>query len=370
MLYTRSQFRSHSAGIAAAGAIVLSTAFAFAGSAFAAAEATNTPHCHGQETYDVRTGSCRPPEHTAALKAQKDKAFLAVPRKIPTSGTPYELHLVETRDEIYTPVAVRKPAGNGPFPAVLVASGNGIGGFTKIETALYRLEPMMDAMLKRGYVVAYANYRNEIPQAYNQLTRSKNLEDTISGGQRVLKSNATLDSDDYIALIEHLQGLPYVRKQDVGTIGVSHAGELQAKAASQIAWGAGVLIEGASYEFLAVDTDKAPRKDGVMRLEDPALVKSIADKPKAMERIRRMHTPFLHLGRDQDHLQGVFRTLYDWMVEAGVKDSVWVSADHATHGYGLLYRSEDGSYKPDAMQAQSFDQWMKFFDKYLHNTAT
>jgi dienelactone hydrolase len=352
-----------------AGVIVTIAMCGVGTSAFAAAAATNTPQCHGSETYDVHTGSCRPDTHTATLKAQKDKPFLVVSRKIPTSGTPFELHLVETRDEIYTPVAVRKPAGKGPFPAVLVASGNGVGGFTKIETALYRLEPMMDRMLKRGYVVAYANYRNEIPQAYNGIARSKNLEDTISGGARVLKSNATLDSDDYIALIEHLQGLPYVRKQDVGTIGVSHAGELQAKAASQITWGAGVLIEGASYEFLAVDTDKAPRKNGVMSLEDPALVKSIADKPKAMERIRRMRTPFLHLGRDQDHLQGVFRTLYDWMVEAGVKDSTWVSADHATHGYGLLYRNEDGTYQPDAMQVKSFDQWMGFFDTRLHNAA-
>jgi dienelactone hydrolase len=290
-----------------------------------------------------------------------------VPRKIPTSGTAYDLHLVETRDEIYVPVGVRKPAGNGPFPAVLVGSGNGVGGFPKIETALYRLEPMMDEMLKRGYVVAYANYRNEIPQAYNQASRTKNIEDNISGGARVLKSTATLDSDDYIALIEHLQALPYVRAKDVGTIGVSHSGELQAKAAAEVTWGAGVLIEGASYEFIAVDTDKAPRKDGVMTLDDPVLVKSISDKPKAMERIRRMKTPFLHLGRDRDHLQGVFRTLYDWMVEAGVKDSVWASADHATHGYGLLYRNEDGSYQPDAVQKQSFDQWMGFFDKHLKN---
>lgn len=339
------------------------------GTAGAANAAANTPHCQAQETFDVHTGSCRPATNIAELKTQKDKAFLVVPRKMPTSGTPYELHLVETRDEIYTPVGVRKPAGKGPFPAVLVASGNGIGGFSKIETALYRLEPMMDEMLKRGYVVAYANYRNEIPQAYNQSNRSKNVEDTISGGARVLKSNATLDSDDYIALIEHLQGLPYVRREDVGTIGVSHAGELQAKASSQITWGAGVLIEGASYEFIAVDTDKAPRKNGVMSLEDPALVKSIADKPKAMERIRRMKTPFLHLGRDKDHLQGVFRTLYDWMVEAGVKNSTWVSADHPTHGYGLLYRNDDGSYQPDAIQKQNFDQWMAFFDKNLHNAT-
>lgn len=350
-------------------ATVLIAACGFAGLAVAASAPSNTPHCGAQETFDVRTGSCRPGTSIAELKTQKDKAFLVVPRKIATSGTPYELHLVETRDEIYVPVGVRRPAGKGPFPAVLVASGNGIGGFTKIETALYRLEPMMDEMLKRGYVVAYANYRNEIPQAYNQADRSKNVEDTISGGARTLKSTATLDSDDYVALIEHLQGLPFVRRQDVGTIGVSHAGELQAKAAAAITWGAGVLIEGASYEFIAVDTDKAPRKDGVMSLEDPVLVKSIANKPKAMERIRRMRTPFLHLGRDKDHLQGVFRTLYDWMAEAGVKDSTWVSADHPTHGYGLLYRNEDGSYTPDAMQKQYFNQWMGFFDRHLHTNA-
>ena len=344
---------------------------------FATAQAADAPSasapaagkCHANETFDVRTGGCRPAEHIASMKSQKDKSYLTLARKLPTSGTPFELQLVETRDEIYVPLGIRKPAGAGPFPAVIVASGNGIGGYTKIETAMYRLEPMMDAMLKRGYVVAFANYRNEIPQAYNRVDRAKNMEDTISGGARTLKSTATLDSDDYIALIEHVQGLPYVRGKDVGTIGVSHAGELQAKAASAITWGAGVLIEGASYEFLAVDTDKAPRKDGVMSLEDPALVKSIADKPRAMERIRRMKTPFLHLGRDQDHLQGVFRTLYDWMVEAGIKDSEWVSADHNTHGYGLLYRNEDGSYAPDALQKQNFDRWMGFFDSHLHNTA-
>src|SRR5688572_17664267 len=67
--------------------------------------------CQAKEVFDVRTGSCRPPITIAPMKAQKDRAFLAVPRKIPGSATAYELHLVETRDEIYVPVGVRKPAG-------------------------------------------------------------------------------------------------------------------------------------------------------------------------------------------------------------------------------------------------------------------
>jgi hypothetical protein len=112
-------------------------------------------------------------------------------------------------------------------------------------------EPMMDEMLERGYVVAYGNYRNEIPDLYNAAARTTNVEDTIAGEGRTLKSSATLDSDDYVALIEHLRALEYVR--GVGTVGVSHSGELQAKAAAVITWDAGVLIEGASHEFLVVD---------------------------------------------------------------------------------------------------------------------
>jgi hypothetical protein len=85
-------------------------ALACAGTAWGAQDAapkTSRPTCHENETFDVHTGSCRPQSHTAELKSQKDRQYLVVPRKIPTSGTPYELHLVETRDEIYVPVGVR-----------------------------------------------------------------------------------------------------------------------------------------------------------------------------------------------------------------------------------------------------------------------
>jgi len=311
--------------------------------------------------FNRNTGSYSTDTNVAAQAAQKDAPHLAVPRKM-KSGTAYELHMVQTRDEIYTPVGVRKPEGNGPFPAVLMSRGNGKQGFPFIEEQMWLLEPMHDEMIKRGYVVAFGNFRNEIPQAYNSQERSKNIADEISGGARALKSTATLDSDDYIALIEHVKSLPYVSK--VGTIGVSHSGELQAKAAAETTWGAAVPIEGAAYEFLPVDVPNAPKKDGVMHLEDPALVKKLTDKNRAMERIKRIKTPFLHLGRDGDHLQGVFVTNYEWMKEAGV-DARWDSANHDVHGYGLLYRNADGTYTPDAMQKEFFEKWMAYFDEKL-----
>jgi hypothetical protein len=325
------------------------------------------PSCPEGSVFDVGTGSCRSGQHVATMRRQADKPHLVLERKTPTSATAYELHLIETRDGIYLPLGVRKPAGSGPFPAILMGSGNGHGGFTRVENAMYRLEPMMDEMIARGYLVAFGNYRHEIPEAYNQFDDYGFLADDISGGARALASAPALDHHDYISLIEHLQALPHV--SNVGTIGVSHSGELQAKAAAEITWGAAVPIEGAVHEFLPVDYSRAPRKDRVMQLQDPEFTATLIDKAKAMERIRRIKTPFLHLGRDGDHLQGLFVLNHRWMQEAGV-NSTWMSAAHDVHGYGFLYRNDDGSYNPDKMQREFFEHWMAFFDKHLQKAQT
>lgn len=289
-------------------------------------------------------------------------------KKIAGASTPADLTFVLTRDEIYVPIGVRRPQGSGPFPAILLGSGNGAGGMPEVERQLGRLGPMMDELVGRGYVVAYAEYRNEIPYLYEKIDRSENLADNISGGQRTLKSNPTLDSDDYIAIIRYLQSLPYVDKDAVGTYGVSHSGELMLKAASEITFGAAVPNEGAAHEFLGVDTGPtAPRKGTEIQYQDVEVVKKRANKEEAMARIRRIRTPFLHLGRDQDHLQGIFKLTHEWMTEAG-KDSTWVSFDHPVHGYGFLYAGKDGSYKPDAIQRKAFDVVMAFFDRHLKHT--
>lgn len=288
-----------------------------------------------------------------------------IAKVLPGSTTPVDLTFVFTRDEIYVPIAVRKPAGSGPFPAILMGSGNGAGGMPEVERQVQRLGPMMDRMVARGYAVAYAEYRNEIPYLYQRQSRAENLSDNISGGQRTLKSHPSLDSDDYIAIIEYLQSLPYVDKDAVGTFGVSHSGELMMKAAAEITFGAAVANEGAAHEFLEIDTGpKAPRKGTEIQFQDAEVVKRFANKPVAMERIRRIKTPFLHVGRDDDHLQGIFKLAHEWMVEAG-KDSTWVSFDHPVHGYAFIYAAPDGSYRPDPIQQQAFDVVMRFFDAHL-----
>jgi dienelactone hydrolase len=289
-----------------------------------------------------------------------------ITKSVRGSPIPMDLTFVLTRDEIYVPIAVRKPQGHGPFPVITMGRGDGKGGVPHLEKQVELLASMQDEMIRRGYVVVYVNYRNEIPHWYEHTERAQNLSDDVSGGaRRTLKSAPTLDSDDLISIFKYLQTLPYVNKNAIGAIGVSHSGEMILKAAAEMTFAAGVALEGASHEFLSVDTGPtAPRKGTEIQYQDIEVVRKNADKAKAMERIRRIKTPVLHVGRESDHLQGIFKLAHEWMLEAG-KESTWVSFDHPAHGYPYIYRKDDGSYEPEPIQQKAFDIFMDFFDRHL-----
>jgi dienelactone hydrolase len=224
---------------------------------------------------------------------------------------------------------------------------------------------MQDRMLAKGYVVVTVNYRNEIPYAYQQSKPPQNLPDSISGDQRMLKSGPTLDHEDLIAVMRYLQTLPYIDKNAIGAIGVSHSGEMIMKAASEHNFAAGVCIEPADHEFLTVNTGPdAPRKDNEIQYNDIEVARKNANKPEAMERIRRINTPILIFGRETDHQQGIFRLTYEWMKEAG-RNVEWQSFDHPVHGYVFIMNKADGSYQPDATQQKTFQIVMDYFDKHL-----
>lgn len=304
-----------------------------------------------------------PQSHPTALELPSHGHILT--DRIPGCEAAVAIHLVLTRDESYVPIAIRKPAGDGPFPAITMGRGNGRGGVPHVVQQVQRLAAMQDRMVERGYVVAYVNYRNEIPHLYETGVRAHNLPDDLSGEARTLKSAPSLDSDDFIAILRYLETLPYVDAAAIGAVGVSHGGEIILKAAAETTFACGVAIEGASHEFLGVDTGQtAPRKGGELQYQDIEDVRRNADRKAAMERIQRIRTPILHIGRDRDHLQGIFQLAHEWMREAG-KDSTWASFDHPHHGYPFIYRSSDGAYHPDPVQLQAFELFMRFFDEHL-----
>ncbi len=81
----------------------------------------------------------------------------------PAAGSQFPVHLmyVETWDGLYTPIGMRKPEGDGPFPLVLLASGNGGGGMAWIRDAVQNRGYVMERLLAAGYACALSFFRFE-----------------------------------------------------------------------------------------------------------------------------------------------------------------------------------------------------------------
>jgi dienelactone hydrolase len=185
-------------------------------------------------------------------------------------------------------------------------------------------------------------------------------------------NRSPLEFEDEVAILEHVRGHPQVDAANLGHIGISHAGEMLFKLASryQGLLRAGVASEPANHEFLDLRLDDiAPvnaqtglRDIEELQLQDPAWVRARIDLPTARERIAPIDVPILVMGRDSDHLQGIFRLSYELLEEAG-KDTEWVSWDHPLHGY-LCPLATDGT-APDQVQEHAIDEVIAFLDRYM-----
>ena len=67
-------------------------------------------------------------------------------------GATVHLMYVEVWDGLYTPIGVRKPEGDGPFPMVLLASGNGGEGMRWIRDAVRNRAYIMDRLVEAGVI--------------------------------------------------------------------------------------------------------------------------------------------------------------------------------------------------------------------------
>jgi hypothetical protein len=101
-----------------------------------------------------------------------------------------------------------------------------------------------------------------------------------------------------------------------------------------------------------------------MQMAEVDKVRSRIDEAKARERISTIDTPILVMGREEDHLQGIFRTTYDLLVE-GDKDVEWVSWDHPVHGYIYPERGPDGEYVVDEVQEAAISGIIEYLDRHL-----
>lgn len=298
-----------------------------------------------------------------------DPEHVVLVEDVPGSAYPVHLMYVETWDGLYAPIGLRYPDGDGPFPVVLLASGNGGGGMAWIRDNVRNRGYIMERLLEAGYACAWLRYRTEVELGYND--GGPLVRDMRQG--RGLFNRSPLEYEDEIAIIDHLKTLPTIDADRVGLVGMSHGGEMVLKITSEYHGAAvGVASEPAAHEYLALtpdDTAFVDDRTGLrniegMQMEEVAKVRSRIDMDVASGRIAGIRTPILVMGRDDDHLQGIFRTTYELLAEAG-KEVEWVSWDHPLHGYVYPLRGADGAYAVNGVQDEAIDGVIAYLDRYL-----
>lgn len=270
-----------------------------------------------------------------------------------------EYSLIETWDGLYTPVASRKPSGGGPFPVVLLAAGNGGEGLSWLMDAVRNRAYTMDRLVEAGFACAWLRYRTEVELGYNN--GGDMVRDMRQG--REMFNRSPLEYEDEIAIIDHFKSQSWVDPNKIGVIGMSHGGEMALKIVSEYhGLAAAVASEPASHEYLAlkpdetafVNQDTGLRNIEEMQMAEVEKVRNRIDLTLAKKRIDGIDTPVLVMGRDGDHLQGIFRTSFELLLEAG-KDVEWVSYDHDYHGYVFPIKGNDGNYILNDLQINAIE---------------
>ena len=288
-----------------------------------------------------------------------------------------EVHFVhiETWDGLYTPLALRAPtganltAGDGPHPIVLLGLGNGGEATRWLRQTLAERSHILDALADAGYACAWLRYRTEVELGYHE--GGPLVRDMRQG--REMFNRSPLEYEDEIAAIDFVKRLPGIDGDRVGLVGVSHAGEMILKITSEYhGAAAGVCCEPAAHEYLALTPDDTAfvnaetqlRNIESMQMAEVEKVWRRIDHEVANRRIAPIETPLLIMGRDDDHLQGIFRTTYQLLADAG-KEVEWLSYDHPLHGYIYPERGADGAYQIDEMQRDAIQHVIAFLNRHL-----
>lgn len=270
---------------------------------------------------------------------------------VPVGDGVASLHFIFTADGLYAPAVVRRPDGRGPFPAIVTMHGGsgGLGIAYLIDEVLNR-GWVFDRFVQEGYLVCHTEGRAEIEDAYGTAIP------------------APLDHLDIVNAFHYVQGLPDVDPARVGFFGVSHGGEMQMKLISEIGGGPAALVPGepAVIEYLGLRYD-GPRAERNLQFNGPQPDSRI-DLERARDRIQRIApaVPILVLGRDGDHLQGIFLKLVELLQREG-KNAHWATWDHPEHAYQWGPRRGVDGYTPDPIQRETLETVVQFLNAHVRD---
>ena len=243
-------------------------------------------------------------------------------RVVSEADSPVQQTYVKSKDGAYVAAAIRKPKGNGPFPAIVFFHGapGGRGmeqlvGWSRGETG----GPVWERFLQEGFVVAVADYRGGDWNAMN-------VPSTTSSATAV---------DDGLAVIEHVKGLPCVDPSRISLYGVSLGGNLVLFLVSKVPTiHAAVLGAPAPIWFLGIQMPASGPRDLSAAKPDPAV---------AGANVAPIRTPLLVLVGTEDGLLPLDTVLHDTLAQAGKA----VQMDVYEHGYHDFVLGPQGQKRAD-----------------------
>jgi dienelactone hydrolase len=258
------------------------------------------------------------------------------------ADSPVQQVYIKSKDGLYVAAAMRKPKGNGPFPAMIMFHGAPGGRGTEQLVGWSRGDhggPVWERFLQEGYVVIVADYR---------------------GGNMTLMStastNGTITSiDDGLAVIDYVKALPYVDSARINLYGVSLGGNLVMNLISRVPVHAAILGAPATIWFLGVTMPPGNPTSGPDRFKGAKLDPEIAQK-----NIEPIATPILILVGTADSLLPVSTLLHDALAaqQKAVRMEVY------ENGYHDFVLGPQGQKRNDLPQGEAlFDSALDALEK-------
>jgi dipeptidyl aminopeptidase/acylaminoacyl peptidase len=242
--------------------------------------------------------------------------------------SPIQQVYIKAKDGAYIAAAIRKPRGDGPFPAIVMFHGAPGGRGMEQLAGWSRGDhggPAWERFLQDGFAVIVADYRGG----------DFNLMNTPS------TTGLVTAIDDGLAVIAHVRALPYVDGSRVSVYGVSLGGNLVLFLAS-IVPDLHAVVAGAPAPmwFLGVRTPAGGARADLSALKPDADVAGANIAPIA--------SPILILVGTADPLLAIDRTLYDELASRNKS----VRMEIYEHGYHDFVLGPQGQMRRDLPQGE------------------
>jgi len=249
--------------------------------------------------------------HAGGNEALPDRKYVHV---VSEADSPVMQTWIKAKDGVYIAAAVRKPKGNGPFPALVMFHGAPGGRGMDQLVGWSRGDhggPVWERFLQEGYVVVVADYRGG---DWNQMNKPSS-------------TGLVTAIDDGITVVDYVQNLPYVKRAEVSVYGVSLGGNLAMFLASRVpSLRAVVAGAPAPIWFLGVKLNPDGSRPEFDKMQfDPAAVR---------ENIAPIKMPVLIIVGSEDRLLPLGITLHDELAQQGKAARLEIF-EHGYHDFVL-----------------------------------